>query len=69
MDSWNVVVEGTEVGLLWSARGGGYTLRTGASLIRPKIHHFSPNEGLPGVAVYVKQRFGAEPEMVPRDAG
>ena len=67
MDVWSVMVEGREVGLLWPARDGGYTLRTGTSLIRPKIHHFSPNEGLPGVATYLEKRFGGATELVPRE--
>lgn len=60
-----VVVQGARVGVIWPARGGGFTLRTGASLIRPRVHHFSLDEGLQGVVAYVVKRFGAEPEFVP----
>ena len=59
-----VLVNGVEVGLLWPARGGGYTLRTGNSLVRAKIHHFSANEGIPGLVRYIEERFGATPEIV-----
>jgi hypothetical protein len=58
-----VVVNGDRVGVVWPARGGGFTLRTGASLIRPRVHHFSLEEGLEGVVAYIVKRFGAEPEF------
>jgi len=60
-----VVVGDEVVGVAWSARGGGYTLRTGARLARAKIHHFSAAEGLPGLIAYLEKRFGAAPRFVP----
>ncbi len=62
-DVWRVVVNGEDVGVCWAARGGGYTLRTGDSLVQPIIHHFSHNEGLEGLEAYVEKRFGARPEL------
>jgi hypothetical protein len=62
---WHVVVGGQVVGLCWPARGGGYTLRTGESLVQPNIHHFSTAEGLDGLAAYIERRFGARPTLVP----
>ena len=61
---WRVLVGGEQVGILWAARGGGYTLRTGASLVRPNVHHFSPNEGMAGLTAYIEERFGGTPELV-----
>ena len=61
---WRVLVGGEQIGILWAARGGGYTLRTGASLVRPKVHHFSPNEGIAGLTAYIEERFGGAPELV-----
>jgi hypothetical protein len=63
--AWSVRVGGVKIGTFWSARGGGYTLRTGASLVRARVRHFSEAEGLAGLAAYVKKRFGAEPEFLP----
>jgi hypothetical protein len=60
-------VNGDQVGVLWRARGGGFTLRTGRSLTRPRIHHFSHNEGVDGVTAYVATRFGAQPELRPAE--
>lgn len=60
---WRVVVNGERVGVCWAARGGGYTLRTGDSLVQPIVHHFSHNEGLEGLEAYVERRFGARPEL------
>jgi hypothetical protein len=60
-----VVVGDEAVGVIWPARGGGYTLRTGARLARAKIHHFSAAEGLPGVIAYIEERFGGPPRFVP----
>ena len=64
-ESRTVEVGGEPVGVVWPARGGGYTLRTGPSLVRAKIHHFSAAEGLPGLIVYLEKRFGAEPRFIP----
>ena len=58
-----VIVDDESVGIVWPARGGGYTLRTGPHLARAKIHHFSANEGLPGVVAYIEKRFGATPRF------
>ena len=63
--SRTVVVEGEPVGVVWPARGGGFTLRTGSSLVRAKIHHFSAAEGLPGLIAYLEKRFGATPQFTP----
>ena len=63
--SRTVVVGDEVVGVVWPARGGGYTLRTGTRLARAKIHHFSPAEGLPGLLAYLEKRFGAAPRFVP----
>lgn len=63
--AWSVWVRGVKVGAFWAARGGGYTLRTGPSLVRARVHHFSEAEGLEGLAAYVEKRFGARPELVP----
>ena len=60
-----VMVGGEPVGVVWPARGGGYTLRTGPSLVRAKIHHFSAAEGVPGLVAYIEERFGATPRFVP----
>jgi len=60
-----VIVGDQPVGVVWPARGGGYTLRTGSSLARAKIHHFSAAEGLPGLIAYIEQRFGATPRFAP----
>jgi hypothetical protein len=61
-----VLIDGRRVGVLWQARGG-YTLRTGQSLVRPNVHHFSPNEGLPGVLAYLARRFDGRPEIATPD--
>ena len=63
--SRTVVVGDEPVGVVWPARGGGYTLRTGPSLVGAKIHHFSAAEGLPGLIAYIEKRFGAAPRFVP----
>jgi hypothetical protein len=63
--AWSVRVGGIEVGAFWPARGGGYTLRTGGSLVRARVHHFSAAEGLEGLAAYVTKRYGAPPELLP----
>ena len=60
-----MVVGSETVGVVWPARGGGYTLRTGPSLVRAKIHHFSAAEGVPGLVAYIEERFGAAPRFVP----
>ena len=62
-ESQIVIVGDEAVGVVWPARGGGYTLRTGPSLARAKIHHFSPAEGLPGLIAYIEKRFGAAPRF------
>jgi hypothetical protein len=63
--AWSVVVRGQKVGAFWATRGGGYTLRTGPSVVRPRVHHFSEAEGLEGLMAYVEKRFGARPELLP----
>jgi hypothetical protein len=66
MQQTRMVVVGDEaVGVVWAARGGGYTLRTGTRLARAKIHHFSAAEGLPGLIAYLEERFGGAPRFVP----
>lgn len=62
-----VMVQGQRVGVFWPARGGGYTLRSGPSLVRAKIHHFSQAEGVDGLAAYITQRFGEAPQFVEAD--
>lgn len=64
-ESQIVIVGDQPVGAVWRARGGGYTLRTGPSLARAKIHHFSAAEGLPGLIAYIEKRFGAAPRFTP----
>jgi hypothetical protein len=61
----DVLVNGEIVGVCWPARGGGLTLRTGPSLVRPRVHHFSASEGEAGLRAYIERRFGAEPVFVP----
>lgn len=63
--AWSVVVGGAKVGAFWPVRGGGYTLRTGASLVRARVRHFSAREGLEGLAAYVARRFGEPPLLLP----
>jgi len=63
--AWSVRVGGIEVGTFWPTRGGGYTLRTGESLVRTRVHHFSAAEGLEALAAYVTKRYGAPPEFLP----
>lgn len=63
--AWSVRVGGVEVGVFWPARGGGYTLRTGESPVRARVHHFSATEGLEALAAHVAQRYGAPPELLP----
>ena len=65
MESQTVIVRGEAVGVVWPARGGGYTLRTGPSLVRAKVHHFSAAEGLPGLIAYLEKRFGGTPQFIP----
>jgi hypothetical protein len=62
-ESRMVIVGDEAVGVVWRARGGGYTLRTGPNLARAKIHHFSAAEGLPGLIAYIEKRFGASPRF------
>ena len=60
-----VRLDGTVVGCCWPTRDGGLALRTGESLVRPRVHYFSPSEGVDGLKAYLRKRFQHEPSFSP----